>query len=359
MGRSRAVLILKWVSALTIWLLVAPAIFVILYSVIELQSASRRALKDADASFANLRVLSLADEMEVQEARIADARADADKIADRRRQLSQALDTQRVSIEQERALLRQDVMSIAARDDLTMKPDVCKSTTDVLYKCAGGDELSCAQDWETIENCYYQTLSLLGRRPDGPADAKVVQLQLAAATQAGFAYNRLARASNEFDAMAKDDSGKVAAAQAEEARLSADPLKSVADSYRVISIVPGVRLLFLLPSGVSVALFTGLMAAVGAAIGAVSSRVNASEPSASGVEIAFLRPLIGGLAGFTVFFAIAAGAAFLVQPSAKDATSAVNELSAPALAALGIFAGLASDTALSWLRSKATAFFSS
>ena len=66
---------------------------------------------------------------------------------------------------------------------------------------------------------------------------------------------------------------------------------------------------------------------------------------------------MGALAGFTVFFVVAAGAAFLVQPSAKGAIDAVNNLSAPALASLGIFAGLAADNAIEWLRSKAIGFF--
>jgi hypothetical protein len=351
-------LVLQWVGALAIWLVLVPAMFIVLYSVIELQSASKRALKDSDASFANLQVLSLADGLAAQEARIDEAKSDTASIVERQRQLRQALDTQRVEIARQRALLRQDVMSVAVQDDLPMDAQSCNSSIDILGKCAAGDETACAQDWETIEGCYYKSLSLLGRRgPAGVAEAKQAALRLSAATQAGFAYNSIARASNEYGAIAKDDSAEIAAAEAEETRLSHDPLKAVADSYRIISVVPGVRLLFLLPSGVSVALFTGLMAAVGSAIGAVSTRLTPSEPSASGVQVAFLRPLIGGLAGFTVFFVVAAGAAFLVQPNVKDATSAINDLSAPALGALGIFAGLASDTALTWLRGKAKAFF--
>lgn len=58
-----------------------------------------------------------------------------------------------------------------------------------------------------------------------------------------------------------------------------------------------------------------------------------------------------------VFFVISAGAAFLVQPSGGTATDAVNSLSPAALASLGVFAGLAAEDALSWLREKASSFF--
>jgi hypothetical protein len=54
---------------------------------------------------------------------------------------------------------------------------------------------------------------------------------------------------------------------------------------------------------------------------------------------------------------ISAGAAFLVQGNLGGATEAVNNLSVPALASLGVFAGLAATTAIAWLQAKAASFF--
>ncbi len=116
------------------------------------------------------------------------------------------------------------------------------------------------------------------------------------------------------------------------------------------------------PTGVIVALFTGVMGSIGAAVRSLFNMLNPvlkNEEHAETVWQSFgIRPMLGALAGFIVYFVISAGASFLVQPTVADATTAVNNLSPSALASLGIFAGLAAEDALEWLIEKAKGFFS-
>jgi hypothetical protein len=119
--------------------------------------------------------------------------------------------------------------------------------------------------------------------------------------------------------------------------------------------------LFVLPSGVVVALFTGIMGSVGAVVRSLYEILApfSDQPAQkqSAIQAFGIRPLLGALAGFIVYFVVSAGAAFLVQPNAVDAAAAVNSLSPPALASLGVFAGLAGEDALKWLITKAAGFF--
>jgi hypothetical protein len=141
-------------------------------------------------------------------------------------------------------------------------------------------------------------------------------------------------------------------------------LGSVAYSYNEIVHAPFAgplfAWLFILPSGVVVAFFTAIMGAIGAAVYSLLRQLDATseERTVARMWAAYAsRPLLGAMAGFMVFFVVSAGAAFLVQPSAVSATDAVNSLSPPALASLGVFAGLAAESALRWLLEKAETFF--
>ena len=149
-----------------------------------------------------------------------------------------------------------------------------------------------------------------------------------------------------------------------DARSADDPedAHSVALSYNKQRQIPFFEALFFLPAGVVIALFTGLMGAIGAAIFSMFSQLNpvvddSGSTTRTLLEAYGIRPLLGALAGFTVFFVVSAGASFLIQPGGASATQAVNQLSPPALASLGIFSGLASDRALGWLIEKAHSFF--
>ena len=139
-----------------------------------------------------------------------------------------------------------------------------------------------------------------------------------------------------------------------------DGIGAVATSYNNMVSMFLFERLFRLPPGVVVAFFTALMGALGACVYSLLSQV-LSTPKADDVWAGWgaygVRPMLGAMAGFMVFFVVSAGTAFLVQPGATSATDAVNSLSAPALASLGVFAGVAAERALKWLNEKATAFF--
>ncbi|MEJ0026034.1 MAG: hypothetical protein WDN01_08415 [Rhizomicrobium sp.] len=150
------------------------------------------------------------------------------------------------------------------------------------------------------------------------------------------------------------------AAKASEAPTPTDSIGSVATSYNNMQSMWFFEFLFRLPPGVVVAFFTALMGSIGACVFSLLQQAINKTISIDvvGAWISYgVRPVLGAMAGFMVFFVVSAGAAFLVQPGAASATDAVNSLSAPALASLGVFAGVAAERALQWLNEKASAFF--
>ena len=127
---------------------------------------------------------------------------------------------------------------------------------------------------------------------------------------------------------------------------------------------PLFELFFFMPSGVLVAFFTSLMGAIGGAMSSLMRDLNETpeaalqnRPAKSLWQAYGATPLLGALAGFTVFFVISAGTTFLVQPGSLQGVDAVNQLSPPALAALGAFAGLGAQRAVQWLLERSEGFF--
>jgi hypothetical protein len=148
------------------------------------------------------------------------------------------------------------------------------------------------------------------------------------------------------------------ATEPDEAAARRRALGQVAMSYAGLAAWPLFEHLFFLPSGAVVALFTGVMGAIGAGVYSLLTKVNEAQTAREGLWRRFaMRPLLGATTGFMVFFVISAGAAFLVQPNGGGAIEAVNSLSPPALASLGVFAGLAAEKALHWLKEGANSFF--
>ena len=138
-----------------------------------------------------------------------------------------------------------------------------------------------------------------------------------------------------------------------------ETILAVARTYNTIKGLPFLTYFFPLVSGVVVALFTGVMGAIGAGVYSLLETQRLPKDKEKFSWYAFgVRPLLGATAGFMVFFVVSAGAVFFLQaPPGGSATEAVNSLSPAALASLGAFAGLSSDKALKWLTSKAESFF--
>jgi hypothetical protein len=102
------------------------------------------------------------------------------------------------------------------------------------------------------------------------------------------------------------------------------------------------------------------MAALGAGVAFLLNFMRGPHSTETQDELArgfIISPLLGGLIGFMVYFVVSAGTAFLVQPAPANPAEATSNLSAPALASLGVLAGLAAENAVEWLRAKAAAFF--
>jgi len=180
-----------------------------------------------------------------------------------------------------------------------------------------------------------------------------------AARNAGYDYNKYAKIYHEYSELQSQALGNSTFYRTQRADMNkSNPLTAVAEAYSRLNEIPLLFIIFILPPGVAVAFFTALMGSIGAMVSSLGAWLLDTQPKSITIDqVLFLKPILGALAGFTVFFVISAGAAFLVQPGAKGAIDAVNNLSAPALASLGIFAGLAADNAINWLKSKAVGFF--
>jgi len=357
----------RWLVALgglVLWGLAAPLVFTALYSVIEIQGAAR-ASATGDGRLADLQVVGLARDLQKNR---AEADAIESQLNGERAQLAKVLpliDAAKIKLDQNRGVVRAETLELAARYGLPITQAQCVAPAEVLGQCAHKqDDSACAADWQLATSCYYRLMASAGTpglRGDAGFETALEGLSatMTAARDAGYAYNGYAKAYNAALARTVEAKGSLEALDPTKlAGPQNGQMLGVAQAYLVLNRVPLLVKLFLLPPGVSVALFTALMGALGALVGALSSRFSPASPkSPAAHEIAFVKPALGGMAGFTVFFVVSAGAAFLVQPGAKGAADAVNSLSAPALASLGIFAGLAADSAIEWLKTRAAAFF--
>jgi hypothetical protein len=205
-----------------------------------------------------------------------------------------------------------------------------------------GSGAACLSDWKIIQICYDEALAFEKVSSD-EARSRFGDLRNAmeAARKQTSVHNLL--------------SEKLTAVNA----LEQDSLFPVADALRQpITKIP-LQLVFALPQGVVVACFTSLMAMLGTGVASLIKfrRSKAVTRRMDALKSSLVAPLVGGLTGFMVYFVVSAGTAVLVQPSPSDSAQPISNLSAPALASLGIFAGLAAEQAIAWLQQKASAFF--
>jgi hypothetical protein len=322
---QRAVLII----VVIVWLIGMPLAFATLYSVIELQSAARAASKD-DNRLTTLRTVELADKLH---------RADAAKSR------SDALGSQRndawVNVMESRTRARVVIIDFLTGHGVSGATALCTGTANDVRACQlRQDPDGCYNDWTKVLACSEQAESKAHGAKDDQ-DIAALKRQMADAREKGFAYNRLNRRISEQNAVEND------------------PLRPVAEAYEEIHL-PLFSALFVLPQGVIVACFTSLMAALGAGVSSLLNFLRSDSSSQARQDLArsfIVSPLLGGLIGFMVYFVVSAGTAFLVQPAPANPAQATNNLSAPALAALGVLAGLAAENAVDWLQAKAAAFF--
>jgi hypothetical protein len=347
-----------------LWLLAVPFTFVVLYSVIELQSAARAA-SVGDGRLADLQVVALAKNIQRDDAAMEASIARIASIDQQMARIRQSLDKDSISLQVNRGTVRALTLETAAQFGFHVNQSACTASPAILEDCAAKhNDVACATDWSMATACYYQVLGetrsyKAGDRTALASRLSEIETAVREARKAGFAFNQDAKTFNGFVHDRNDEAARLA--QLQEARSAAaksNPLVAVAEGFLRLDGLPILVALFILPPGVSVALFTALMGAIGSMVSSLSSRfVPGERGRSSGAQVAFIDPVVGALAGFTVFFVVSAGAAFLVQPGPKGAIDAINNLSPPALASLGIFAGLAADQAIAWLRTRARGFF--
>jgi hypothetical protein len=320
--------VFAWAAVILLWAIVIPLAFATLYSTIELQAAARSASKgDALATFHTIalaRQLDGVDKPGVRNSIVHNRHA--------------AL----LSLFQARSTVRAEAIDLLAAHGVHDATSQCTAPPADLKACQIDNNLAaCTTDWLRISGCFETASQLASRDRSAQPALALMKSDMKGARDRGFAFNSYSLNLQELN------------------KIEGDPYFPVSDALRN-SRLPLTRTLFVLPQGVVVACFTSLMAALGAV---VSALIKLPAAPAGGYPIeAILRtfvvaPIIGAVAGFMVYFVVSAGTAFLIQPAAADATQAVNNLSAPALASLGIFAGLAADSAIKWLESKASSFF--
>ena len=347
-----------------VWFVCVPAIFAFFYTVIETQSAARVAV-GANSRLAPFTISRLADRLDDLEAEIARSSAELTQLDEKIRASQEKVDS---------ANQRSTAAINSAWITLYNAQPACgsmeKCLDDIVTKNeqrdrVEGDEISkrvkLAQDlYGAYRGALFTTNDLLDRN-------RHAEVALAAA-KAEYHGTQAAKPTDPPDPTASgaSDGGDAAVEDPAPDDVSTEDQKAVALSYnKQRAAIPLFEFAFFLPSGVIVASFTGLMGAIGAAVFSLYVELGVlaalKGPLVSDrTWMAFgVRPLLGALAGFTVFFVISAGAGFLIQPQAAEATQAVNQLSPPALASLGLFAGLASENALKWLIEKANSFFKS
>jgi len=340
------------------WFVLVPAIFAFFYTVIETQSAARVAV-GANSRLAPFTISRLADRLNVLEAEITATSAELIKLDEEVRASQERMESAKQR-------------SAAAINSVWITFNNAPPSCETIEKClndivtqnaqrawADGAEIpkrvqAAQAHYDEYRSAVFANQTLMDR--NGHAEATL------AAAKAEYRGGPAAAATAQADPTA-DGASEAGDGSVDDGSL--DDQKAVALSYNKQRAILFFEFAFFLPSGVIVASFTGLMGAIGAAVYSlyVELGVLAAPKETPGPDRAWMafgvRPLLGALAGFTVFFVISAGTSFLIQPQAAEATQAVNQLSPPALASLGLFAGLASENALRWLIEKANSFFKS
>jgi hypothetical protein len=320
---------LTMLALFLVWAALIPSAFVTLYTIIELQSSARNAVK-GDTRLAPLNTVKLAKQLN---------QAEADKA--RSGQLAAKRNHARLELLKARTVVRVLVMESLTLHGVKKATELCTAPLPILKQCQiDNDPAACATDWLKIQDCYDQSLSLSA---GDKAATKVARDAIVDARNKGYEFN-------ELSAQLRDQN-----------KVENDPLLPIAEVVRAIRI-PWFNAFFVLPQGVIVACFTSVMAALGAGVASLVQLVRqqgAVEQYPALVRSFVYSPLLGGLTGFLVYFVVSAGTGFLVQPAPADPAQATNNLSAPALASLGILAGLAAENAIGWLQNKANSFFAS
>lgn len=321
------------------WVVVAPATFVLLYLVLDLQLASRTA-EDAREDISEYVVFQAA-------GRLTDIDTQLDAHAADGPPLWAALLATRRTFDAARSDLRAGILDYTSSYNLPLDPK------------------SCPADWPQLSECYDSVRVFVGKQPRaaGAPDDKAVKdfeaVKAAATTvkRAVLNYNAASARWNERDAAITT----LTAARGAELKKWGPGVSSQAETLMALrQALPIVGWLYLLPFGVVVAFFTAFMGAVGGVAASLSkdlkARTSAGRIQSDLTGLYLINPAMGLVSGFMVFFVVSTGAIVLVQPGGGGET-AIDRLSPAALAAMGVLAGLAAEAAVASLTDRARSFF--
>lgn len=356
---------MRWILSLglaALWVFAVPLAFVTLYSVIELQAAARSA-GAIEPRLAALTAIDLARKLDAADA----SKDEAMKRKDAALAVLADASTRRAylfpTLQEQRSAVRSDAIQTLKDSGQTVAVGQCAASPTVIASCKPNDPAgrgACTEDWQRARMCYISALSEVRRHTD-LADARPLLIR---------DMNQQDMTARQFNEQSERAQLATVAASQSKAKIDEDdalltdtknPFSAVSEGYRRLEGLPAFVHLFLLPAGAVVAMFTGLMAGIASGVASLVTTFKDADASwpetGSLMRSGLMSPAIGALAGFMTFFVVSAGTAFLVSSSEKGAIDAINSLSAPALASLGVFAGLAAEAAITWLQTKANAFF--
>ena len=327
-----------------IWFAMVPFLFLVLYTVIQLQTETKAELRDLGALPAVAVVAR----------------------SERLRENGKAQDRQNALLTTLRATRAADDGKYTDAKNALLGSLIEISADDPAAPAAGFfDECHANRD-RTIQ-CHDAIVTSAQRRlPTLPTEQQApLRALLKQAAERFSAFLSLSAQTQDDAANLARETEKLGALTAQRATLLSPPgakLLALTESYdEIASKIPTFSTLYLFPDGVTVAMFTGVMGSVGAAVFSLYNRLrqgaDVAIPKVETLVRSYLtRPLLGALAGFMVYFVLSAGASFLLQPQA-NVSGAINTLSPPALATLGLFAGIAAENALQWLAVNAAKLF--
>lgn len=329
----------QWIFLITVsltWLILAPLAFVTVYSALDLQ-ASAKLVSEKEPALSNAYLSTLRTAALARRLELAESQKEA------RQELVARRDRALIDLFEARDRIRVTAMQVLTDHEYDYPQAFCIADDTKLTECQIEKKLgSCQADWAKIQQCSGAAAQML--KKDGATGKQLLQRLRddgTAARRLGFDFNRLS------------------ARVRENQLLVDDPLYPQAEGLKSIRL-PLFRSVFALPNGVLVACFTMLVATIAAAVASLVEMTIDSNPqllSVGRVTKAFIAaPLIGGLAGFMVYFVVVAGTAFVTQSDGGQSIPSQN-LSTPALASLGVFAGLAANSAIAWIKGKADSFF--
>lgn len=344
-----------------IWLLIVPYAFIILYSAIELQ-ASARTIKSVDSRTATFEVVRLAKQRDRLEGSASAIKFKIGKLASEKDKKVQGRDEKLTALLRARTELRAAAIEYLFSKKLIASENECFEVVALGGCFLDRDPTKCTPDWLKTQSCYYRAITSEHMTQEDNEQILVLRKRMTDARAKGFDFNQtnigIRDSDRELKRLEKD-----LTVTTDQLNKFPNGYHPAVESFRSLRKFTSFRTIFSLSQGVLLAVFTGLVAAMGAGVASLIAIYKAFEADSHKfsyyhLSVSFVMfPMLGGLTGFFVFFVVSAGASLLVNSGQLQSGDTLASLSPPTLACLGIFAGLGAKDATVWLQEKAASFF--